>query len=241
MIMEQHLGVVMANDTDQEKRGGINVRVDTLITDFEYPDLFYPIFPPNMLKIPEPGEVVEVIVISDFDELDQSDDGDLGTAEFSDYCFWTGKVFDVAEGIVPRDLQQNYPKRSGLFWHKDGTIVYYDATKNAKELTIALTDKKTVIQLKEQSILIQQDQVKLEMQSGKVIITDSATEIGAAGASEPIVLGQKLVTFLTSIQTGFGTTHTHVCAAPGNPSGPPVPTMPAVPGDLLSTKHKVDQ
>lgn len=247
--MEQHLGVVTANDTDDEKRGGIEVRVDTLIPDFEYPELFYPIFPPNMIKIPENGEIVEVIVISDFDEEDSSEDGDLGTVEFSDYCFWTGKVFDLNEGIVPAELKKNYPKRAGLFWHKDGTIVYYDSTKNAKELTISLTDKKTVFQMKEDEVFIQQDQNSWQMKGGKIVTTVDATEMGAAGASHAIPLGDILNTYLETVQSGFGSTHAHTFSATvigggggtvSGTTGPPDPEMPSVPSDLLSTKHKVD-
>jgi len=245
MIMEQHLGVVMANDTDTEKRGGIQVRVDTLLADFEYPDLFFPVFPPNMLKVPEVGEVVEVIVIGDFDENDPSEDGDLGTVEFSDYCFYTGKVFDVNEGTVPQDLQTNYPKRAGLFWHKDGTIIYYDSTKNAKEMTIALTDKKTLIRLKENEVFIQQDQNSWQMKGGKIITVVDDTEMGAAGASHPITKGDILKTFLEAVQSGFGSTHTHTYNNPVHiagvvSTGPPSPTMDTVPTDLNSTKHKVD-
>lgn len=249
MIMEQHLGVVMANDTDQEKRGGIQVRVDTLLSDFEYPDLFYPIFPINVMKIPEVGEVVEVIVIGDFDEDDPSEDGDLGTVEFSDYCFYTGRVFDVAEGVVPNDLQTNYPKRSGLYWNKDGTIVYYDSTQNSKEFMISLTDKKTFIRIKEDEIFIQQDQNSWQMKSGKIVTTVDATELGAPGASHPIALGDILKTFLEDVQSDFGTLHTHTFSASvtggggGNVSGTtgtPSPTMPVVPSNLNSTKHTVD-
>lgn len=245
MIMEQHLGIVMVNDSDQEKRGGIQVRVDTLLADFEYPDLFYPIFPPNMLKIPEVGEVVEVIVVGDIDEDDPSEDGDLGTVEFSDYCFYTGKVFDVAEGIIPKDLQKNYPKRAGLFWHKDGTIFYYDSTKNAKELTVVLTDKKTLFTMKEDEIFIKQDQNSWQMKGGKIVTTVDATEMGAAGAGHPIPFGDTLKSFLETVQSGFGATHTHsyttpLHAGPPGVTGPPSPEMPAVPSDLNSQKHKVD-
>jgi len=249
MIMEQHLGVVMANDTDPEKRGGIRVRVDTLLTDFEYPDLFYPIFPPNMFKVPENGEIVEVIVIGDIDELDPSDDGDLGTVEFSDYCFWTGKIFDTVKGIIPKELQVNYPKRSSMFWHEDGTIVYYDATKNAKEFTIVLTDKKTLIRMKEDEIYIQQDQNSWQMKGGKIVTTVDATEMGAAGASHPIPFGDTLKTFLESVQSGFGATHDHTFSASvvgggggtvSGITGAPDPPMPSVPSALNSTKHKVD-
>ncbi len=247
--MEQHLGIVMANDTDQDKRGGIKVQADTLLNGFEYPDLFYPIFPPNMFKVPENGEIVEVIVIGDFDEQDPSDDGDLGTVEFSDYCFWTGRVFDSSDGKIPPELKVNYPKRSAIFWNKDGTIIYYDATKNAKEFTIILTDKKTLIRMKEDEVYIQQDQNSWQMKGGKIITIVDATEMGAAGANHPIPFGDILKTYLETVQSGFGTTHTHLFSASvvggggGNVSGTtatPDPEMPAVPGNLNSTKHKVD-
>jgi len=208
MMVETHLGVVMVNDSDPEKDFGIEVMIDSLLPDTVWPEICRPIFPPNIAKAPDPGQIVECIVIAD--EFDESGWADLGVENDPDFCCYTGRIFNsTKEGKIPADLKTNYPKRAALFWDADGTIVYYDSTKNKKEFLIALTDRKTFIRLKEDEIFIQQNQNSWQMKGGKIVTTVDATEMGAAGASEPILLGNivhsAFTAFLASWQTEIAT------------------------------------
>lgn len=245
MLVDVHLGVVMVNDSDPDKAFGIEVIIDSILPDNVWPELCKPIFPPNSAKAPDVGQIVECLVIAD--EHDESGWSDLGVENEPDFCFYTGRIFDLTdEGKIPDDLKVNYPKRAGLFWDADGTIVYYDATKNAKEFMIALTDKKVFFRLREDEIFMQQDTVSWQMKNKKIVTTVDVTEMGAAGANHPITKGDILKTFLEAVQSGFGKTHTHTYvsplhAGPTIATGPPSPEMPDVPSNLNSTKHKVDE
>jgi hypothetical protein len=239
MILDKHLGVVLANENDPLKKYGVQCRVDTLVPDFAYPEWFYPIFPSNSIKIPDIGQIIEVMVVADTEN--DSGDFDLGTVRFSEYAYYTGRIFDEKDGVIPNDLKTNYPKRSSVFWAKDGTIVFYDETKNNKEFSIYITDKQTYLQLKEDEVTLQQGTGKMVMKGGKLTITIDETELGAAGAGEAMILGTKLVAYLNSVESAFGSAHTHSCPSGGGPSGPPNPVMPSVPNDLESIKHKLDQ
>lgn len=250
--MDSHIGIVVVNDSDPEKRFGIEVKADTLADD-TYPELFYPIFLPNSAKVPEVNQLVEVIVMADI--VDEQGPIDLGTVEFSDYCFYTGRTFDLQEGSkIPSDLQQNYPKRAGLFWSEDGTIVYYDKTKNEKQFLISLTDKKTFFRLKEDEIFIQQDQSSWQMKDGKIITTVSSTEMGAAGASQSILLGNVVhdafFTGASALVTLWSAAASTLGAAPdptgvaaqnyGNALVTALTTFATTASAWKSQKHKVD-
>ena len=247
MLMDTHIGLVVANDTDQEKRFGIEVKVDTLSED-TYPELFYPIFPPNTAKAPEPNQLVEVVVMADVN--DEQGAIDLGTAEFSDYCFYTGRIFDVQTGgKIPADLQTNYPKRAGLFWSEDDTIVFYDKTDGEKRFLISLTDRQTYFELREDSVTIQHKTVKFELKNGKIVLTDSATEIGGPGAAQPILLGTTVIgaftAFFASWQTEIAT---WIASPPIDPNGliylqnlqAAITTLQSTITNWPSQKHKVD-
>lgn len=252
MLMDTHIGLVVANDTDSEKRFGIEVKVDSL-SDEVYPELFYPIFPPNTIKPPEPNQLVEVVVMADVN--DEQGAIDLGTAEFSDYCFYTGRIFDVQTGgKIPADLQTNYPKRAGLFWSEDDTIVFYDKTDEEKRFLISLTDRQTYFELKEDSVTIQHKTVKFELKNGKIILTDSATEIGGPGAAQNILLGSNvydafftgvnaLVTLWQAAASTLGSAPDPTGAAAqtyGNALNAALTTFGATAANWKSSKHKVD-
>jgi hypothetical protein len=252
MLMDTHIGLVVANDTDPEKRFGIEVKVDTLSED-TYPELFYPIFPPNTAKVPEPNQLVEVVVMADVN--DEQGAIDLGTAEFSDYCFYTGRIFDVQTGgKIPADLQTNYPKRAGLFWSEDDTIVFYDKTDGGKRFLISLTDRQTYFELKEDSIKIQQKNAVWEMKNDKIITTVTSTEMGAEGAAQNILLGSNVYdAFFTGVNAlvtlwqaaastlGSAPDPTGVAAqAYGTALNTALTTFGATAANWKSSKHKVD-
>lgn len=247
MLMDTHIGLVVANDTDPEKRFGIEVKVDTLSED-TYPELFYPIFPPNTAKVPEPNQLVEIVVMADVN--DEQGAIDLGTAEFSDYCFYTGRIFDVQTGgKIPTDLQTNYPKRAGLFWSEDDTIVFYDKTDGQKRFLISLTNRQTYFELKEDSVTIQHKTVKFELKNGKIILTDAATEIGGLGAAQPILLGTVVISAFTAFFASWQTEiATWITSPPIDPNGliylqnlqTALTTLQSTITNWPSQKHKVD-
>lgn len=247
MIVDVHLGIVMVNDSDPEKAFGIEVGIDSLLPGQVYPVIAYPIFPPNQVKIPDVGQIVEVIVVAD-----GSGDGepeDLGTVDYADWLFYTGRIFDSQDGKVPADLQTNYPHRAGLYWNADGTIVYYDDSDGKKEFVISLTDKKNFVRMKEDEIFVQQDQTTVQLKGGKVVITCNASEIGAAGASHPILLGDTVKTDLDALLAAWATAIINGIAALGTEPGAAayfnglqssVNDLIAATANWPSTKHKVD-
>jgi hypothetical protein len=214
MILDHYLGVVTANDanTDQEKEFGIKCQVNGLLDGEEYPEIFYPIFPPNVAKVPYVGDIVEVLVPAD--EFEEPGVAELGVVSNPEFCYYTGKIFDLKSGKIPADLKQNYPKRSGIFWAKDGTIIYYDETDKKKELLITLTDKKVFVKLTENEILFQKNTTKvtlkdnqitaengtaiIDLNGGSLAITNTTTALGTPTATQPILLGT-VVTSAVSI------------------------------------------
>lgn len=195
MIMESHIGVVMANEKDPDKKFGVQCIVDSVLADEVYPAWFKPIFPPNQIKIPDIGQQIEVLIPGDEGGFPGEDD--LGTVDFAEFVFYTGRIFDQVDGKVPKDLLANYPKRAGLLWNVDGTIIYYDSTKNKKEFTIKLTDGKTFVTMKEDEILITQDQVSFQLK-GQEIVATGKVKLGGSSAAEKMVKGSQF-------NTDFGT------------------------------------
>ena len=249
--MESHIGLVMANDTDPDKQFGVECRIDTLLPGEVYPIIVKPLFAPNGIKVPDVNINIEVIVPAD-DNHGFPGERDLGQLDFVEEIYYTGRLFDVTnEGKVPQELLVNYPKRSGLLWDLDGTVIYYDSSNGNTEFKVKLTDGKTFFSLKPAEVVIQQDTIKWELKNKKLITTVDGSEFGAPGANHQIPLGDVLKTFLDTMRSGFGTTHTHTfsgtAATPDTFTGTcagttnaPSPTMPTVPSNLLSTKHKVD-
>lgn len=151
-------------------------------------------------------------------------------------------------------FKTNYPQRYGVVY-PGGWIQYIDAKSG--ELNLAYVpdeneDPEAWIKISsDKSITIQNsDGMKLQILETKVIVEAAGpveingdnVSIGDPGATEKIPLGNALVSYLNSVATGFGSTHTHVCAAPGSPSGVPVPTMTApVEANLVSGKHTVEK
>ena len=242
MLMESHIGLVMANDTDPDKQFGVECRIDSLLPGEVYPVIVKPLFAPNGIKVPDVNVNIEVLAPYD-DEHGFPGERDLGQLDTVDEVYWTGRFFDVQDdGKLPAELLTNYPKRAGLLWDLDGTIIYYDSSDGNTEFKVKLTDGKTFFSLKPDEVVIQQDTIKFELKNKKMITTVDGSEIGAPGANHPIPLADLLKTFLETVQSGFGASHTHtyvspVHAGPVIATGGPSPSMPAVPSDWLSTKH----
>ncbi len=202
MLMESHKGVVMANDTDKAKEFGVECVVDSILPDDIYPALFKPIFPVNRIGIPDVGQQLEVLVPGDEDTM--PGEGDLGTVDYAEFVFYTGRIFDQVDGVVPAELKTNYPKRAGLLWNIDGTIIWYDSTKKQKEFKIKLTDGKTFVSLKEDETNITVDQLNIQLKGSKITLTGEV-ELGGSGAAEKLLKGTTvhgdLSTFFSSMNT----------------------------------------
>lgn len=153
---------------------------------------------------------------------------------------------------IPEIFKTNYPFRSGYVW-PNGWTIFVDS--KVDEMTMGyVPDGKTPEAwfkiLKDHTIIAENSdgmkihllptKILVEATGGPVEIVGDNIKLGGAAATEHIPYGDILKTYLTTEQAAFGTTHTHVCAAPGAPSGPPVPIMNPVPGNLLSTKHTVE-
>lgn len=247
MIMESHIGVVMTVDGDPDKEFGIECVVDSVLQDEVYPAIFKPIFPPNRIQIPEVGQQVEVLIPGDEDGFPGEDD--IGTVDYAEFVFYTGRIFDQVDGKVPKDLLTNYPKRAGLLWNVDGTIIYYDSTKNKKEFTIRLTDGKTFITLKEDEVSITQDQVNIQLK-GQEIIATGQVKLGGSSAAEELLKGTTVHQAFVTLATAWLTAAGYLAASP-DPTGvlaqnygtAMVNAVTALQTSLTgwkSTKHKLD-
>jgi hypothetical protein len=186
MILDVHLGVVMTNDQDQDKEFGIEARIDSLIPDEVYPVIIKPLFPANMVKVPDVGQIVEVIVPAD--EEDEFGESSYAGVEFAEHIYYRNRLFDSNKGKVPDELRQNYPKRAGM-WFDNGALIIVDETKNREFI---------LLRLKKNGALI-----KIEVDSdGNELI-----RIGSDTASEAILKGTTFVsnfnTFLTTWRTAM--------------------------------------
>lgn len=216
MLMESYIGTVMTNDKDPDKQFGVECVVDGLgLADDIYPVHFRPIFPPNRIGVPDIGQQIEVLIPGD--ENTMPGEGDIGTIDYAEFVFYTGRIFDQVNGKVPQELLQNYPKRAGIMWNVDGTIVYYDSTKKQKEFLIKLTDGSTFVSLKEDEVNITLDQLNIRLKDSKITLTGEV-ELGGSGAAEKLMKGTTVHGDLT---TFFGSMNTAAVALAGttDPSG----------------------
>jgi hypothetical protein len=247
MIMESHIGVVMTVDKDPDKEFGIECLVDSVLQDEIYPAIFKPIFPPNRIAVPEVGQQVEVLIPGDEDGF--PGESDIGTSDFTEFVFYTGRIFDQVDGSVPKDLLTNYPKRAGLLWNVDGTVIYYDSTKKKKEFTIKLTDGKTFITLKEDEISITQDQVNIQLKGQEITFTGKA-KLGGSSAAEELLKGTTVHQAISDLVTAWLIAASALATAP-DPSGAAaqaygtamntaVTTLQTTLGTWKSTKHTLD-
>lgn len=177
MILESNLATVLSvgAKADPDKQFGVRVQIDEILAGEEYPVVARPLFPANLIKSPKPGQTIEVLTVGkeggEFDEGDES----LGPEEFAEFCYYTGRIFDLKDGKVPTELKTNYPKRSGM-WTDDGSIIYMDDTKGSLEIALVLQGGTQKIGIKENILFF--DSIKVA--------------IGAEGADEPILLGKQM-------------------------------------------------
>jgi hypothetical protein len=207
MLLDTHLGVVMTNDKDPDKEFGIEARIDSLVPDEIYPIIVKPLFPANMAKAPDVGQIVEIIVVAD--EEDEFGESSYGVTEFTDFIYYRGRTFDSNKGKIPNELKQNYPKRAGMFFD-NGTLIIVDETKNQETILIRLKSNGPLIQL--------------QTVGDKILI-------GSTSAAEAIIKG---TTFGSNFST-FMTTWITAMSALTGASDPIVSTYATTMGTALST------
>ncbi len=218
-----------------------------------YPILAKPMFPPNMLKIPDVGQIVKVFVIANDRDDDLEDD--MGLVDFPDFIYYDHRIIDTqTNGQLPADFKKNYPKRCGM-WLADGSLFYFDETKNQKEFILKLTDGNNFFQITESKIVIDQNGTKIELENGTMTTTVNTSKFGASSANVPIMLGTAgtdMNTYITSLNAAI----TAYLAGSPPYAAPPVDpnhalflgawkalltTLGAATGNWPSTKHFVDQ
>ncbi len=92
-------------------------------------------------------------------------------------------------------------------------------------------------------VTVGQQQITINARTSIAISSSAKIDINSGlinvnGKIEPMVLGNKLYSYLLKLFT-WTLTHTHVCTLPGTPSAPPIPSPPLPPMSILSLKSKV--
>ena len=216
MRIESHIASVMSVTDDKDKMFAIRVKLDEVIPGESYPELAKPLFSPNFIKMPKPGQQVEVIVRAD-DPEEEAGEGDMGVGDFPEFCYYTGRIFDLKEGQVPAELKTNYPKRSG-WWMDDGTIIYMDETNGSKEIALVLAGGQNFVRIKEQELLIQFGAQIIKLDSAGFTVTDTTTKIGGAGANNPLVKGTETIAAMTALFSAWTTAIGNLAGSSGLPA-----------------------
>lgn len=242
---------VVTNTDDPEKSGRIKVKAENLLSeDIEVPYWIEPRFhfvtkTGGFFGVPEVGSLVEIEmpVSTSNDELP-----DISSLTPSEVRYVCTAYTDIQ--TLHKIFSTNYPQRIG--WAFPGGWVIYVDTKDGSIFMGYLgtgTTPKSWIKVEADKMTIETDQgVRIKLEPSQVLVeADSVpinlvspnVKIGGTAASEAIALGNKLVTYFGTKKI-WDDAHVHTSAAPGSPSSPPTVPSPAVPGDLLSTKHTVE-
>lgn len=255
-FFERHDAIV-TDPNDPEKFGRLKVKCSTLIDEdqelpFWVPPRFHFVSPPNggYFGIPAKDSWVELLVPveSKFDEVPEEQSLQMEGGGLR----WTCTAYNDVQALHEY-FKTNYPERRGYVW-PNGWVWYTDSKSGEMTWCYAPDEKKDpeawIKILKDHTIelgnsdgmkvLLTDSKIIIEATGGPVEIVADNIKLGGVAATEHLVLGDVLKTWLTTEQAAFGSLHTHVCAAPGSPSGPPVPTLGPVPANLLSTKHTVE-
>lgn len=211
---------------DPDKLGRIKVKCQQLVgAEQELPMWVAPMLPyrsqsgAGFWAVPEIDTVVDLLELDDGTSMGEYSEAYLDNAQ---YRYVPG---EFSPAHPPEDTWQgNYPDRYG--WSDpDGNAIVFDSADH----TVSLVHGSGKC-----SILLEND--------GTVTIKGAAIKIDE-NASKWMVRGDPLKTLLDNWYS-FLTTHTHnYNPGPSPPAAttPPNPPSPnSVPGDLLSTKHKVE-
>jgi phage baseplate assembly protein gpV len=140
--------------------------------------------------------------------------------------------FDDADG--EEQFRLAHPANTEMTIDPQGTVKVTDASGNTltldaenREVVVEDSNGNTITMDASGTVIEDSNGNKVHMAASgitvegtKIVIKGSLVDIGGAGG-EPLIKGQTFLALFNS--------HTHVCTAPGSPSGPPVPPLtPAV-------------
>jgi hypothetical protein len=254
---ERHDAIV-SNIDDPEKLGRIKVMCETLLGVVELPYWIPPRFHfvqagGGYFGVPAKDTWVELLVPvgSDVDEVWDEQSLQMEGSGLRWECTTYNDIQKLHEYF-----KTNYPQRHGYAWpngwlwlvdSKDGEMIwaYVPDEKQDPEAWVKIQKDHTI------EIGNSDGAVILLKPDKKIVIEGDNVFVGDAGATEHIPLGDALFTFLNTVATGWGATHTHlagalISGAPGAPvtgtTGTPVVPMDVpVQVDLVSGKHTVEK
>lgn len=87
--------------------------------------------------------------------------------------------------------------------------------------------------------LVARNGIKLVVEGGDVYINGSNIHLGADNKGESAVLGDTWKMYFEMFLNTWASVHTHLCAKPGDPSGPPVPVPVPPQPNILSKTVKI--
>jgi hypothetical protein len=259
---ERHDAIV-TNNLDPDKLGRLKVKCSTLLDeDQELPFWIPPRFHfvqagGGYFGVPAKDTWVELLVPvgSDVDEV--WDDQSLQMEGSG--LRWVCTAYNDVQKLHGY-FKANYPNRFGYAWPngwlwivdtKDQSMFfgYVPDEKGEPEVGLDIEKNAQSIRLSNKAgmkVEVTDQKVVILANGGPVEVTGDNVSIGDPSATEHIPLGDALFTFLNTVATGWGATHTHSVPAggsfPGGITGTPTPAMDVpVQADIVSGKHTVEK
>ncbi len=237
MNKSTYMGEVTNRD-DPEKRGRIKAKCPGLVrADRELPMWIDPCFPyvdseaVGWFFVPKVGAQVEIEVT-----VGAPGDQTRGEASLAAHgARYRAGLYSEAQQ-VPSEFKENYPNRRG-FKTPSGGILMFDDTDGKEAFTVKDKSGNSLLMTTNGIKIISKQGHYIEWKTSALELEATVIKIGAA-ASEHLVKGESLLTFLnTTLKISFDT-HTH--PHPMGPTGTPIVPQPSCPNSVLSTKHQVE-
>ena len=147
-----------------------------------------------------------------------------------EFPIWVGTYWSKPGGTteIPQPANEHRPPTSKIFKTNKHSVELAD--EDGKEVIKIIENERNEITIDDKGIEIKDtNENKIRMESGKIVLEGKQIYIGSAQATEPLVLGTKLLIWLSA--------HTHPTAM--GPSGPPTP--PPLPTSFASQQHFIDK